>query len=895
MTTPMMKQWHAAKENHPDGVLFFRMGDFYEFFHDDAKNAARLLGLTLTSRSKADGAIPMAGIPVKSADDYVRKLVAMGAKCVICEQIEDPADARGIVERQVTRVVTSGTITEDDSLDAKNNNFLVGVGPARDGFVLAWVDVSTGQFATRLTTERRLIDEIQAQEPAEILMPESWVAGSGPKSIEWKRVFECTITTRPDFCFDREDAVGRWNRHLGTRSLHGFGVDEETYPLGASGAVLEYLEETQRGAIGQIRGLRVVDGGHAMILDRTTRGSLELVARLADGGRKGSLLDTVDHTVTSMGARLFKSWLLAPLIDMAEIHRRQDAVSDLLDRPDALDDMRRELRDVLDMERLAARVGCQRATPRDLAGLRQSLRGLPALVAAIGESGSDLVASLVEGLPDLSDLSATLAAALVDEPPLQVKDGGIIREGYHVELDELRSIDREGKGFIASFQAREAEATGIANLKIGYNRVFGYYLEVTHSHRDKVPETYIRKQTLKNAERYITPELKEYEEKVLGAQERCGKIEYDLFCDLRGQVEARLDDLQETAQIVATLDVLQSMAHLAHEAAWCRPTITGDGTLNIEEGCHPVVVAQAGGEPFVPNDVELDSSSRLMLITGPNMAGKSTYIRQVALMTLLAQVGSWIPAKSATVGVVDRIFTRVGASDDIASGSSTFMVEMLEVANILNNASERSLVILDEVGRGTSTYDGLSIAWAITEHLARSVKSRTLFATHYHELCDITEDLPVVRNYNVAVREWGEEIVFLHKIVPGSTDKSYGIHVARLAGLPVDVIAQAKVILARLEERGDAVVVPSVGAPTSPTSPTSKASDAHDVSSDLSASSTPSSTVAAAADIPDEIQLGLFAPGVDPLRKRLRDIDVDNMTPMDALRLMAKLREEARE
>ncbi|MCB9831330.1 MAG: DNA mismatch repair protein MutS [Planctomycetes bacterium] len=839
----MMKQWHAVKARHKDGLLFFRMGDFFEFFHEDAKKAARLLGLTLTARSKGEDAIPMAGIPAKTAEAYIRKLVDLGEKVIVCDQVEDPAQATGLVERDVTRIVTPGTITEEDSLDARANNYLVAVA----GDHLAYVDLSTGDFALRLTGGQAVVEAVAALEPAEVLVPESAMAADGLGAALVTQGLR--VSERPDWCFDHDAARRLLNRQFRTRSLEGFGIDEEEQPLGAAGAILEYLEETQRGAVGQLRRIRCENAAGHMRLDRTTRSSLELVRSLRDGERRGSLLGVMDRCKTAMGARLLKRLILEPLLDRDEIVARQDAVAHLVAEPELLDRIRSAAEDVLDLERLAGRVGCGRAHPRDLAALRQSLRQAPALTEPLEASGVALLDRILAAMPDLGDLADLLERALVDAPPLTVTEGGIIRPGHDAELDEIRALRRDGKEFIASFQAREIAATGIANLKIGFNRVFGYYIEITNSQREKIPERYLRKQTLKNAERYITPELKDYEDKVLHAEERMKSRETELFQALRDAAEARLDDLQRLADGIAWIDVLQSLARLAVDGGWVRPEIVTEDVLQIEEGCHPVLIRSQRDEPFVPNDVDLDRDHRLMLITGPNMAGKSTYIRQVALLTLISQIGSFIPARRARIGLVDRIFTRVGASDDLARGSSTFMVEMLEVANILNNAGPRSLVILDEVGRGTSTYDGLSLAWAITERLVEGAGVKTLFATHYHELTAMTEHSARIVNFNVAVREWGDEIIFLHKIVAGATDRSYGIHVAQLAGLPAAVIERARAILDRLEEKGEEGPVPA----------------------------------------PVEVegqQLGLFSAEPDPLRLEIARLDLDSMAPIEALNLL---------
>ncbi len=850
--TPMMKQWHAAKSKHKDGILFFRMGDFYEFFHDDAKKASKLLGLTLTSRSKGDGGIAMAGIPVKTVGAYIKRLVELGEKVVVCDQLEDPALAKGIVERDVTRIITPGTLTEDDSLDAKDNNYLA----AFSGSGVAWVDLSTGDFATRECSGETIIEAIDALEPSECLVPETWLHETEEgkhlaASSSW------TISARPDWCFEAESARRSLNNHFGTRTLDGFGVDEMRFPIGAAGAILDYLEETQRGAVGQIRRIRCCASQPGMAIDRTSRVALELVRTVRDNDRPGSLLGIMDRCKTAMGSRLLKQWILSPLLDRDKILARQEAANWFLDNQDVLSEVRRQANEILDLERLAGRLGCGRANPRDLAALRQSLRQIPEVLNLIANSQAKLLRRAANDAPDTTDLEKLLGKALVESPPLNLSDGGVICEGYDEKLDELRSIGREGKGFIAGFQKREIEATGIQNLKIGFNKVFGYYLEVSNGNKDKVPPSYIRKQTLKNAERYITPELKEYEDKVLNAEDKARAMELGIFESLRSAATCQLDALQELGLIIARVDVLQSFARLAIDDDYTRPEIVDDDVLEIEEGRHPVLVRIGTPEPFVPNDLELDESQRFMLITGPNMAGKSTYIRQFALLVLMSQIGSFIPAKKARVGLVDRIFTRIGASDDLAAGSSTFMVEMLEVANILNNATSRSLVILDEVGRGTSTYDGLALAWAITEHLAQC-RVKSLFATHYHELTKLEESLPGVVNYNVAVKEWGEEIVFLHRIVRGCADKSYGIHVARLAGIPQDVLNNARHILQDLEDgkvgRRQDWKTPQAG---------------------------------------EVLQLDLFEAAPDPLREKLKDLDVNSLTPLAALNFLNDLCRDA--
>ncbi len=846
----MMQQWQAAKDEHAEGILFFRMGDFFEFFHDDARKAADLLGLTLTSRSKKGGGIPMAGIPVRALDRHVRTLVTQGEKVVICDQVEDPATAQGIVDREVVQIITPGTLTDVGALDASTNNYLASAQKVDEDWGLAWVDVSTGEFNLQAVTGDKIADVLSALEPAECLLiePED---GADELATTVDSVSDCAITYRPSFSFDRDTALRNLTEHFRTLNLSGFGIEDSHAALGAAGALLDYLSETQRGAIGQVTRIGCVNDERFMVLDRTTCSSLELVRTLRGGERAGTLLDVMDRCVTAMGSRNLRGWLLRPLIDVGTIGGRQDAIGELCENHTLAADLRRELRDILDVERLAAQIGAGRATPRDLSALRASLLALPRLSAMLSGCYSTLLTRIVEDLPDLSALAQTLVDQLSDDPPLSISEGGVICTGFHSELDELRRLRSEGKGFIASFQQSESEATGISSLKVGFNRVFGYYLEVTNTYKDRVPSEWIRKQTLKNAERYITPQLKEYEDRVLHAEERQKVLEQELFTALRCDAFKHLASIQAAARCLATLDTLQGLARLAVDHDYVRPSIVADDCFHVTEGRHPVVSCKMTSDVFVPNDVDLDESRRVMLITGPNMAGKSTYIRQVALLSIMAQMGSFVPAASASLGIVDRVFTRVGASDDLARGASTFMVEMLEVANILNSATPRSLVILDEVGRVTSTYDGLSLAWAITEHLARQTGSKTLFATHYHELCELAATMPSVVNFNVAVREWQDEIVFLHKIVEGSADRSYGLHVARLAGLPTAVLADAQVVLDRLESNQPPVPHP-VGVV--------------------------------------EYQATLFDQAPDQLRERLRVSDPDQMTPLAALTLLAELK-----
>jgi DNA mismatch repair protein MutS len=852
--TPMMRQYHDAKSKHPDALLFFRMGDFYEMFHEDAKEASRLLGLTLTSRDKANP-IPMAGIPVRSVDTYLRRLLILGRKVAICEQMEDPREAKGIVERAVTRVVTPGTVTEESVLEAKTNNFLASLFPGSSGAGLAWIDVSTGTFLVSEVEQDRVLDELSRIDPSEILIPER-LTGDKAEFLEAVRdSIRGTITTRPDWAFEAGEAKRILTTHFGVRSLDGFGCGELTTAIQAAGAVLQYVEETQKTGQAHIARIEKLRDGAHLVLDRTTRRALELTESMGDGSRGGTLLEVLDHTRTAMGGRCLKSWLLAPLMDRAVIRRRLDAVGELVEDSFRRKDLRETLGGIYDLERIAAKVATGRANPRDLVSLRQSAERLPELKARLEGTYAEALAAEGEGLDTIADLGILIGGSLVESPPPNQKDGGFIRDGYHAELDELRSLKRDGKDWIAAFQKAESERTGISNLKVGFNKVFGYYLEISHVHRDRVPAEYHRKQTLKNAERYITPELKEYETKVLTADEKAKDLEAELFVALREEVMKHVPRIQAAAVAVAGVDALASLSEAAALRGYARPEILDTDELDIRDGRHPVLEVSQTDEAFVPNDVLMGTSERrVLVITGPNMSGKSTYLRQTALIVVMAQCGSFVPAQSARIGLADRIFTRVGASDDLSRGKSTFMVEMSETANILNNATSRSLLVLDEIGRGTSTYDGVAIAWAVTEYLSTEIGARTLFATHYHELTEIADRFENVTNLNVAVKEWGSEVIFLRKIGEGGTDRSYGVHVARIAGVPKKVIDQAGEILLRLEEgrrpQGE-------------------------------------------ERTQGEHQLGLFAPAAPPhpVLEELRDIDPDRLTPLEALGRLSTLRD----
>jgi len=797
MPTPMMQQYLDAKAAHPGMMVLFRNGDFYELFEDDAELGAKRLGITLTKRDKE---IPMAGFPHHALERYLAVLLRSGHRVAVCEQMEEASGGKKIIRREVNRVVTPGTVTEDDLLDPRRPNHLLAIATTRGDTVgLAWADLSTGAFAAADVPVAQLADELGRINAAEVILPEE----QANSLIERYGLFlPRTQSTRPMWTFDPATAEKTVREHFRVTTLTGFGFDDGQACLVAAGALLQYLKETLRTSLDHIRRLHPHRSDQFLVLDEVTRRSLELTRTHRDAQREGSLLSVLDRSVTPMGARLLHDSLLAPLTDGAAINARLDAVEELLNNHGLREQLRTLLDSCSDIQRLTTRASTGRASPKDLAAIGRTLRMLPQVKAKLAGRKSSLLGELearLELCPDLRDL---LDRALVDDPPYQARDGGVIREGYHAELEELRKLAAAGKNWIANYQAEEVRRTGISSLKVGYNSVFGYYLEITNANAAKVPDDYIRKQTLKNAERYITPPLKEYEEKVLSAQEKSEALELELFHQIREQVASQTHRLLGTADVLAMVDFLGSLADLAAGRNYIRPLLVDDAILAIREGRHPVLDQTLPPGTFVPNDVELHPDDGLFwLITGPNMSGKSTFIRQVALLTLMAHVGSFVPAKEAVIGLTDRIFTRVGASDELSRGQSTFMVEMTEAANILNNATPRSLVILDEIGRGTSTYDGVSLAWAITEFLHDAIGSRSLFATHYHELAQLADTLPRLRNYNVEVKELDGEVIFMHRISAGNADKSYGIHVAQLAGVPESVLQRAGEVLRTLESR----------------------------------------------------------------------------------------------
>ena len=865
-TTPVMRQYLEIKADHQDAVLFFRLGDFYEMFMEDAVLASRVLGITLTSRNKGvENSIPLCGIPYHSSQGYIAKLISAGHKVAICEQIGDPKAAKGIVKREVVRVVTPGLVTDTETLEPKENNYLLAIVSNDNLYGIAHIDITTGEFrVTEVDTLQRVESELGSLRPREVLFSDT--EGSRELKQQIGSPLDGVMCNfLPEWTCETDYAQEQLCSFFGVSGLHSFGCHDLVAAQQAASVVLYYLQQTQKDGLGHIRPLQTYHTQNFMVLDDSTRRNLELTATLQDGKKRGSLLGVLDRTVTAMGGRTLRHWIHYPLIDQVQINQRQEAVAELVD--DSLQRMEliEALDGVYDLERLNSKISMASANAKDMAALRSSLGKLPALDDLLSPLQSPYLKDLRQKIDLLPELVSLLDQAIMDDPPFVLRDGGIIKDGFNDELDELRTISRDGKSWIVALEQQERERTGIPSLKIKYNKVFGYFIEVTHRNMDRVPEDYHRKQTLTNAERFITPQLKEYEDKILGAEDRIVELEYNLFQQIRVKVSSEARRIQQSADALAILDTLLSLADLAHERNYVRPKIDDSGVIHIAGGRHPVVEGMPLKEAFVPNDVELDTEkNQLLIITGPNMAGKSTFMRQVALITLMAQLGSFVPADKAQIGVVDRIFTRVGASDNLAKGESTFMVEMNETANILRHATQRSLIILDEIGRGTSTFDGVSIAWAVAEYLHdnASVAAKTLFATHYHELTDLPLTRERVKNYNVAVKEWNDEIIFLRKIITGSASRSYGIQVGRLAGLPDVVINRAKEILHNLET-GEFV---RSGEPRLGESK-NKLKKQH------------------------VAQLSLFhAEQEDKIRTRLELIDVSSTTPIEALTLLDELK-----
>ncbi|MBN2289350.1 MAG: DNA mismatch repair protein MutS [Candidatus Glassbacteria bacterium] len=877
--TPLMEQYRRIKAEHQGEILLFRMGDFYEMFCEDARVGARVLGLTLTTRNNgAAGRVPLAGVPVKAVEGYIAKLVAAGLKVAVCDQVEDPRKAKGIVKRAVTEVITPGMVMNESLLAAVKNNFIAAAHPARGGLVaLAWCDVSTGEFYLEAVEAAKLADEVLRICPAELLLegadglPEPPGPGRTQPLLDLigqDRPENLHLTYLEDWRFDRQSCLDLLHRHFGVASLEGFGIGDDHPAAVAAGVLLDYVARLQPASLDHVRTIQPYFPGRLMVLDADTVSNLELVESFR-GGREGTLLDTLDHTLTAMGARALRRWLLEPLVDFEAIRGRHDRVEALVNNSALRCELRALLEAVSDIERLVARISSGRAGPREVVALGRSLSRLPGIRKLLEDSESEALEQSAAELEEFPALVKLIEDSVVEDPPVSLADGGVIRPGYNRKLDELRSLVAEGKSWIARMEEQERRRTGISNLKIRYNRVFGYFIEVTKSNLKQVPEDFIRKQTISTGERFITPELKEYEDKVLGAEEKIAVMESELFSGLREHLASFSAGLQKAAQKTAEIDVLAALAEVAVENKYVRPEMVEGDRVEIEQGRHPVVECMMDREQFVPNDLVMDNrASQIIILTGPNMAGKSTILRQMGLIVLLAHMGSFVPARRAGICLVDRIFTRVGASDNLARGQSTFMVEMNETANILNNATPQSLILLDEIGRGTSTFDGLSIAWAVTEFLhenpARAAK--TVFATHYHELTELEAMLARVRNYNVLVKDYGERVIFLHKIAPGGSDRSYGIQVARLAGIPQEVIDRAREVLNNLE------------------------------SGEFTADHLPALARGKMAPEPklkhDQLPLFSVAPP-NPALERLKEVEPDKLSPIEALELIYELKKKA--
>lgn len=874
--TPMMQHYLKTHEEYKDCILFYRLGDFYEMFFDDAKVVSKELELTLTGKScGAEERAPMCGIPYHAAETYLTRLVKKGYKVAICEQVEDPKLAKGMVKREVTRVVTPGTTLNAQALDETKNNYIMCIAYIGDHYGISSADITTGDYyVTEVDSERKLLDEVNKYQPTEIICNEAFYI-SGIDIDDMKNRMGIVIYSLDAWYFSDETAQMTLKDHFKVRDLEGLGLADYDSGVVAAGALLKYLYETQKTTLSNLVAIHPYTTGKFMIIDSSTRRNLELVETLREKQKRGSLLWVLDKTRTAMGARTLRSFVEQPLIERTEIEERYDAIDEFNTNAITREEIREYLNPVYDLERLITRVTYQTANPRDLIAFRNSIHMLPPIKTLMSDFQSPLLKRLYEQLDTLDELYELIERSITEEPPLTLHDGGILKEGYNEEVDRLRKAKTDGKSWLADLEAKEREKTGIKNLKIKYNKVFGYYLEVTNSFKDMVPDYFTRKQTLANAERFITPELKELEDVILGAEDKLIVLEYELFREVRQKVADEVVRIQKTAKAVAQIDVFASLATVAEQNNYCRPKLNEKGLIDIKDGRHPVVERMIQNEMFVANDTYLDNgSNRVSIITGPNMAGKSTYMRQSALIVLMAQIGSFVPAKSAKIGIVDRIFTRVGASDDLASGQSTFMVEMSEVANILRNATSNSLLILDEIGRGTSTFDGLSIAWAVVEHISnpKLLGAKTLFATHYHELTELEGKLSGVNNYCIAVKEKGDDIVFLRKIVKGGADRSYGIQVAKLAGVPDSVITRAKELA---EELGDADI-------------TAKARE-------ISAAGAKPKQKKKKYDQVDLEQMSLFDTVSDQdILQELNEVDVSTMTPVEALNTIYRLQNRLR-
>ncbi len=874
--TPLMAQYYKIKDQNPDTILLFRVGDFFETFDEDAKTASKVLGITLTKR--ANGAaedVPLAGFPFHAIDNYLPKLVRAGYRVAVCEQVENPKFAKGIVKREVIEVVTPGVTLSDKLLDHKRNNYAMAIYLREETAGISFCDISTGEFYTYEIPQEQITSQIETINPSEVLVQKR--DKEKLTEIVHKVNRELRVTKLDDWIFNFDYGNELLLMQFKTVNLKGFGIENLNSGIIAAGAILNYLQETQKANLSHINHITLYNPSDYMTLDFATKRNLEIIFSMQGGGREGSLIEIMDKTVTPMGGRLLKKWISAPLRKLEPIVKRQESVEDLFKNKSLRKNILKELNEISDLERLISRVCTGRANPREVVAIKTSLRKIPLIKELLikaeirndpGLSRGKTLHQIGDELNPLEKLVEKIQSALIDSPPLSIADGGIMRSGFSVELDELRDISLHGKDWIANLQKSEREKTGISSLKINFNKVFGYYIDISNAHKDKIPASYIRKQTLVNSERYITPELKDYEDKILNAEEKIYELEAELFNEVRLFVAAEAEAIQLNAKLIAMLDCFISLAECAGEYNYVKPELSEDDRIEITDGRHPVVERiLPPGEKFTPNNCHLDGEeNQVIILTGPNMAGKSVYLRQIGLIVLLAQIGSFVPAKNAKIGLVDRIFTRVGASDNITAGESTFLVEMQEAANILNNASSKSLILLDEIGRGTSTFDGISIAWAITEYLHEhpELRAKTLFATHYHELNEMSEIFPRIRNYKVEVREYGDKVIFLHKVNPGSADHSYGIQVAQMAGLPQFVINRAKEVLQNLESKE---LTPY--------------EERKEKLSRMKAG--------------NESQIGLFEFQDDKLRGEINNIEIDKLTPIEALNKLHELKKRVKD
>jgi DNA mismatch repair protein MutS len=861
--TPLLEQYNRIKQKYQDTILLFQVGDFYEMFYDDAKIVAKALGLTLTSRSHGKyNQVPLAGVPVKSLDTYLQRLVGAGFKVAICEQLEAPGLAK-IIKRNVIEVITPGTAMRPTLLEDNKNRYLLAITPNQKQYGIAFADISTGEFYLAEIKKNDLSEEIQKLDPKEVIIPKSSIPNFQIP------ISAATQTSLDDYYFSFDYAYDKLKNHFGVTNLEGFGIEGQRLGIKAAGAVIYYLEETQKNTLPHIRRITLYRTTDYLLIDRMTRKNLELTERLSDGSQEGTLLSILSRTKTPAGTRLLRKWLLSPSLDLLKIKNRQQVVEEFFSNLYLSKDLLLNLSRIGDLDRIGSRVACERASARDLIALKNFLKEVPVIKDKLKICNATLLQESYHQIEDFTQIVKRVEQTLVEEPPMAITEGGLIRPGFSQELDEIRDLSQNAKKFIVELQEQERRATGIPNLRVGYNSVFGYYIEITKSYLNLAPKNYLRKQTVANAERFITPELKEYETKVLNAEDRIKSLEYELFLELRKEIAQAVSKILELSAILAQLDVLLSLAIVARENNYVKPEINDRTEIVIKDSRHPVV-ERLTTEPFIANDVQLDNKShQILLITGPNMAGKSTYLRQVALIIIMAQMGSFVPASEAKIGIVDKIFTRIGASDDLSRGVSTFLAEMNETANILNNATSRSLVILDEVGRGTATYDGLAIAWSVVEYLHNnpSLQPNTLFATHYHELTDIAMILPRIKNYNFTVKEYKDEIIFLRKLVEGKSDRSYGIAVAKLAGLPKEVIDRAKIILTEFE-KGEELSVKSIA---------------------------PESDASEGLIRPDEtIQISVYSPQEKQIIEELQKIDLNKLTPLEALNLIAELKKKVK-